>query len=85
MGEELTITIKANTPLRYALASYADQLAKSTTADDPSKPIVITVSAISPITQNTLFSSDITQYYEGAAVPKINGQTVGYSWIEHMV
>ncbi|MDP1574464.1 MAG: hypothetical protein Q8L78_05990 [Coxiellaceae bacterium] len=84
-AQEVTITIKANTPLRYALASYADQLAKSTTADDPSKDIVITVSAISPITQNTVFSSAITQFYEGAAIPKIDGQVVGYSWIEHMV
>ncbi|HLB56728.1 MAG TPA: hypothetical protein VJK30_05310 [Coxiellaceae bacterium] len=84
-AQKITITIKANTPLRYAMAAYADQLAKNNSADDPSQDIVITVRAISPITQNTLFSSSITQYYEGAAVPTINGERVGYSWIEHMV
>lgn len=84
-AQNITITIKANTPLRYALAAYADQLAKSTTADDPSKNIVIHIDAISPITQNTMFSKTITQYYEGAAVPTMNGKVVGYSWIEHMV
>ena len=83
--QNVTIIIKANTPLRYALASYADDLAKSTTADDPTKDIVITVAAISPVTQNTLFSKTVTQNYEGAAVPSIDGQPVGYAWIEHMV
>lgn len=82
--QDITITIKANTALRYALAMYADRLAHSTTADNPNKPIVIHVKAISPITQNTLFSSGITQYYEGAAIPTINGNRVGYAWIEHM-
>lgn len=80
----VTMTIKANTPLRYALAAYADNLAHSTTADNPSKNVVITVKAISPITQNTLFSSTISQYYEGAGVPEINGKRVGYAWIEQM-
>lgn len=84
-AQKVTITIKANTPLRYALAAYADNLAKSRTADDPTQDVVITVDAISPVAQNTLFSNTLTQYYEGAAVPTIDGQRVGYSWIEHMV
>lgn len=84
-AQKAKIVIRANTPLRYALAAYADQLAKSSTADDPSQDIVITVKAITPIAQNTLFTSKLTQYYEGAAIPTIHGKIVGYAWIEHMV
>ncbi|MCX7124345.1 MAG: hypothetical protein NTU49_01055, partial [Gammaproteobacteria bacterium] len=86
--QDLTITIKANTKLRYALAAYANDLSKSeggvTAVDDPTQDLVITVSAISPVTQNTLFSDQISQYYEGAAVPEIDGQAVGYAGMEHM-
>ncbi len=84
-AQTVKIVIRANTPLRYALATYADELAKSNTADDPTKDIVITVKAITPIAQNTLFTNKLTQYYEGAAIPTIQGENVGYAWIEHMV
>lgn len=84
-AQTVKIVIRANTPLRYALAAYADQLAKSNTADDPTQDIVITVKAITPVAQNTLFTNKLTQYYEGAAIPTINGKNVGYAWIEHMV
>lgn len=81
---QLTITIKANTPLRYAFAAYANARANSTSADDPSQDLIIHVKRISPITENTLFSNQITQYYEGAAIPTVNGKRVGYAWIEQM-
>lgn len=84
-AQTVKIVIRANTPLRYALAAYADELAKSNTADDPTKDIKITVTAITPIAQNTLFTNELTQYYEGAAIPTIHGKNVGYAWIEHMV
>lgn len=84
-AQTVKIVIRANTPLRYALAAYADELAKSNTADDPTKDIVIRVKAITPIAQNTLFTNNLTQYYEGAAIPTIHGKNVGYAWIEHMV
>lgn len=84
-AQHITFTIKANTPLRYQLAAYANQLAKSTTADDPNHDLVITISAVYPVTENTLFTKSISQYYEGVAIPTIDGQDVGYSWIEHMV
>lgn len=83
-SKAVTITVKPNTPLRFALASYADQLAGMTDADDPSHPVVIKLTAISPVTQDTFFSKNITQFYEGAAIPAINGKKVGYGWIENM-
>lgn len=82
--QHITITVRANTALRYALAAYADRLANNNNADDPSQNLVIHIAAISPVTQDTMFSKNITQYYEGAGIPTINGKVVGYAWVEHM-
>ena len=78
------LKIKENTPARYALAAYANMLAQEE-VDDPTEPLFIKVEALYPFSQNTLFSSNITQYYEGSAVPYIDDQPVGHAWIEHMV
>ena len=83
-ASSITFTIKPNTPLRYAMASYANQLAHNQVVDDPNTPIVIHLNTISPVAENTLFSKNISQYYEAAAVPTINGQVVGTGWIENM-
>lgn len=83
--QEATITVKARSKIRYALASYAKAYFPDQGADDPRRDLVIKVKAISPVTQNTLFSSSVSQYYEGAAIPTINNREVGFSWLEHMV
>lgn len=84
-AQQVTLTVKANSKLRYALADYANTYYPQLGADDPTQDLVIVLNAISPVTQNTLFSPSFSQYYEGAAIPTINGNNVGYAWIEHMV
>lgn len=84
-AQQAVITIKANTKLRYVLADYANTYYPEFGPDDPGADLVIEVKAISPVTQHTLFSKSVSQYYEGAAIPTIDGDVVGYAWIEHMV
>lgn len=84
-AQQALITIKANTKLRYVLADYANTYYPELGPDDPGVDLVIEVTAISPVTQHTLFSKSVSQYYEGAAIPTIDGDVVGYAWIEHMV
>ncbi len=84
-AQQAVITIKANTKLRYILADYANTYYPGLGPDDPGVDLVIEVTAISPVTQHTLFSRSVSQYYEGAAIPTIDGDVVGYAWIEHMV
>ena len=67
------------------MAMHANALAQNNHADSPDNDIVIKLKAISPITQNTLFSSKITQFYETAATATINGDDVGYGWLEQMM
>jgi hypothetical protein len=84
-AQTVTIRIHPRTKLRYALADYANTYFPQRGRDNPDAPLVIKLKAISPVSQNTLFSPSITQYYEGAAVPSVDGKVVGYGWIEHMV
>ena len=84
-AQQAVITIKADTKLRYLLADYANTYYPEFGPDDPGIDLVIEVTAISPVTQHTLFSKTVSQYYEGAAIPTIDGDVVGYAWIEHMV
>ncbi len=83
---ELTITIRANSRIRYGLAAYANQRAGNwnNNTDPPNDDLVITVKTLSPVTQNTLFSTSISNFYEGAATAKIGTERVGYAWVEHM-
>ena len=90
---ELTITIRAYSKLRYALASYANQQPGQlwyTPQDTADTDIVLSLKTFSPITENQLFSNTIfAPYYEGAATVTMPGkhnqaEVVGYSWVEHM-
>lgn len=83
-AQKVTLVVKANTKLRHALADYANSYYPEEGLDDPGLDLEITLEAISPVTQNTLFSESFSQYYEGAAVPTIDGESVGFAWIEHM-
>ena len=83
--QEATVTVRARSRIREALASYANAYNPGKRPDSTKKDLVIKIRALSPVTQNTLFDPAVAQYYEGAAIPTINQREVGFSWLEHMV
>ena len=85
-AQSILLKIRANSPSRYILANYANQknVLWNAKTDSPESDLNFELNAISPVTQNTLFSSTISQFYEGAATVTLNGEDVGYAWIEHM-
>ncbi|WP_193179810.1 hypothetical protein [Nisaea sediminum] len=85
--QKLTVTVRKQSRMHSALESYAREAAilsgQSFQATDGD--IVITLKALSPVTQYTLFSTKIAHpFYEGAAGAYIDDIFVGYAWIEHM-
>ncbi|RZI45737.1 hypothetical protein [Candidatus Finniella inopinata] len=80
----LDLTIRPHTQIRYALAAYAHRK-NPKVFDDVSKPVTLTVQVPYSFTQNTVFSKNLTQYFESGAVVLMNGKSVGTGWIEHMV
>lgn len=82
--QELEITVNPYSQIRFALAAYAHRQ-NPMVNDDVSKPVRIIVKTINPVTQNILFSKQVTQMYEGAATATINDEVVGDAWVEEMV
>lgn len=85
-AQEIHLTIRDRSLVRFGLAGYANQhdgqwnhFIDSGRGDE-----VFQLKALSPVAQNTLFHSKISQFYEGAAVVQKDGENVGYGWIEQM-
>ncbi|NEV65290.1 hypothetical protein [Thiorhodococcus minor] len=83
---KIEITVRAHSRLRTALASYANL--KSGRWDQPTDfadtDLILSVISLYPDIENTMFASEVAQYYESAAVVLIDNIEVGYAWIEHM-